>query len=230
MIPSPQVFVQCDRQTDCSGDQYHCFRTTKPPKLAAGPALARDPTAIGLAKLPVPSPTPPPFLDNTALPVPRAGKRAIMDPPTSPREAMARSIDLTLSVIPKTSTSIARFIRSVRAAHGDLATVTRDLSDLRLVLELMRDEPEIPPRLEVELVILLGACQYAMTAVEAAVARCPDSVAWLSGASKDEVMVQRANLAMFREALALVLEVVTLYGTPNPAEIQGKASALTDPF
>ncbi|KAK0737923.1 hypothetical protein B0T18DRAFT_236649 [Schizothecium vesticola] len=135
-------------------------------------------------------------------------------PAATPREGIARSIDQTLSVIPRTSTSIARFIRSVRAAHGDLSTVTRDLSDLRLVLELMRDEPEIPHRLDVELVILLGACQYAMAAIETAVARCPDSVAWLSGTSKDEVMVQRANLAMFREALALVLEVVTL-ATPD---------------
>lgn len=160
--------------------------------------------------------------------MPRAGKGAIMDSPTTLHEGIVRSIDQTLSVIPKTSTSIARFIRSVRAAHGDLATVTRDLSDLRLVLELMRDEPEIPLRLEVELVILLCACQYAMTAIETAVARCPDSVAWLSGASKDEVMVQRANLAMFREALALVLEVVTLYGAPTPLEY--RASALTDPF
>lgn len=222
VIPSPHVSVLCDRQTSGSRDQYHCFRITKPPKLAAGSARARDPTAIGLAKLPVPSPT---ALRSSTTPrcrpVPQAGKGAIMDSPTTPREGIARSIDQTLSVIPKTSTSIARFIRSVRAAHGDLATVTRDLSDLRLVLELMRDEPEIPPRLEVELVILLCACQYAMTAIETAVARCPDSVAWLSGASKDEVMVQRANLAMFREALALVLEVVTLCGTPNPAEIQG---------
>jgi len=146
-----------------------------------------------------------------------------MDPPTTPLEGIARSIEQTLSVAQKTSTSIARFIRSVRAAHGDLSTVTRDLSDLRLVLELMRDEPEIPHRLDVELVILLGACQYAMAAIEATVARCPDSVAWLSGTSKDEVMVQRANLALFREALALVLEVVTLYDPQIPLEYRALA-------
>jgi hypothetical protein len=152
-----------------------------------------------------------------------------MEPPAAtPRE----EIDQTLSVFPKTSTSIARFIRSVRAAHGDLSTVTRDLSDLRLVLELMRDEPEIPHRLDVELVILLGACQYAMAAIEAAVARCPDSVAWLSGTSKDEVMLQRANLAMFRDALALVLEVVTLYDLLriSRSPLEYRATALTDSF
>ncbi|KAK1834039.1 hypothetical protein QBC39DRAFT_36760 [Podospora conica] len=131
-------------------------------------------------------------------------------PTPTPSEGIARSIEQTLSLIPKTSTAIARFIRSVRAAHGDLSPVTRDLSDLRLVLELMRDEPDIPNRLEVELVILLGACQSAMVAIEAAI---PDSVAgWFT--NKDEIMLQRANLGMFREALGLVLEVVTL-ATPD---------------
>ncbi|KAK4235015.1 hypothetical protein C8A03DRAFT_46767 [Achaetomium macrosporum] len=61
---------------------------------------------------------------------------------------IARPIKYLLSGISSTSAIITRFIRSVRIAHADLAAVTRDLSDLRLLLELLRDEPGVPPLLQ----------------------------------------------------------------------------------
>ncbi|SPQ24549.1 cd00922f-7f8b-44d4-881b-5f29f4469b22 [Thermothielavioides terrestris] len=57
---------------------------------------------------------------------------------------IAQPVEYLLSGISSTSAIITRFIRSVRVAHADLAAVTRDLSDLRLLLELIRDEPGIP--------------------------------------------------------------------------------------
>ncbi|KAK4040124.1 hypothetical protein C8A01DRAFT_46522 [Parachaetomium inaequale] len=66
---------------------------------------------------------------------------------------IARPIEYLLSGISSTSAIITRFIRSVRIAHADLAAVTRDLSDLRLILELLRDEPGIPLVLQAQMLL-----------------------------------------------------------------------------
>lgn len=133
--------------------------------------------------------------------------------------AVAALIEKTLSAASATSAAIIRFIRSVRAAHADLSAVTRELSDLRLLLELLRDEPDIPPRLQADVLGLLSACEGTLGAVDAALARCRDSDSssaqqWAAGASRDEIARLHGRLSAYREALALVLEVAALCVSP----------------
>ncbi|KAK3348795.1 hypothetical protein B0T25DRAFT_519167 [Lasiosphaeria hispida] len=135
-----------------------------------------------------------------------------------------RSVDSTLSAITTTSATITRFIRSVRAAHADLSAVSRELSDLRLLLELLRDEPEIPLLLQSQILILVDACGNALIRIDAALSYCQDASQWAS-TGKAEILRLRGRVGAFREALALVLEVVSLVACQDN---QADAIAITD--
>ncbi|KAL2257072.1 hypothetical protein VTK26DRAFT_695 [Humicola hyalothermophila] len=114
-------------------------------------------------------------------------------------DTLSRPIEYLLSGISSTSAIITRFIRSVRVAHADLAAVTRDLSDLRLLLELMREEPQ-----------------------------CSDTGKWIN-TGRAEMASCRDSLATFREALGLALEVATLPSLRgNPADVTAAEDNITN--
>ncbi|KAK3376953.1 hypothetical protein B0T24DRAFT_233264 [Lasiosphaeria ovina] len=121
----------------------------------------------------------------------------------------ARPIEYTLSSISTTSAIITRFIRSVRVAHADLAGVTRELSDMRLLLELLRDEPGIPLLLQAEVLVLLESCGTVLVRIDSVLEYCRDTSQWVS-TGKSEIARHRASLDSFRAALALALEIVNL--------------------
>ncbi|KAK4102411.1 hypothetical protein N658DRAFT_337026 [Parathielavia hyrcaniae] len=122
---------------------------------------------------------------------------------------IARPIEYLLSGISSTSAIITRFIRSVRVAHSDLAAVTRDLSDLRLVLELLRDEPALPPALQAQMLLVLEGCGNVLIHIDTILARCSEAARWV-GSGRGEISSCRGSLTIFREALALALEVASL--------------------
>ncbi|KAK4443899.1 hypothetical protein QBC34DRAFT_198089 [Podospora aff. communis PSN243] len=133
----------------------------------------------------------------------------------SPPETQGLSglIAHTLSSVSTTTASITHFIRAVRSSHADLSAVTHELADLRLVLELLRDDPNIPPSLQGYIPILLSACGDGLARIDCALALCSDSTQWSSGASKESISGQQGKLRILRRALALVLEVVALTTT-----------------
>ena len=115
-----------------------------------------------------------------------------------------------LSGISTTTNAITRFVRSVRSAHTELSLVTHELSDLRLALELLRDETAIPQLLrDAHISTVLDACADALVRIDIVLEHCVDSTQWLTGPSQD-IATQRAELAKCRQALSLVLEAVTL--------------------
>ena len=99
---------------------------------------------------------------------------------------------------------------SERCAHANLAAVTRDLSDLRLLLELMREERGIPVLLQAQTLQLLGCCGNVLIHVDTILAQCSDTDKWIS-TGRAEMASCRDSLETFREALGLALEVATLY-------------------
>jgi hypothetical protein len=123
---------------------------------------------------------------------------------------IARPIEYLLSGISSTSAIITRFIRSVRVAHADLAAVTRDLSDLRLILELLRDEPGIPLVLQAQMLLVLESCGNVLIHIDSILARCSEPAKWIE-AGRVEISSCRDSLTTFREALALALDVASLY-------------------
>lgn len=125
-------------------------------------------------------------------------------------DTLSRPIEYLLSGISSTSTIITRFIRSVRVAHADLAAVTRDLSDLRLLLELMREERGIPVLLQAQTLQLLWCCGNVLIHIDTILAQCSDTEKWIS-TGRAEMASCRDSLETFGEALGLALEVATLY-------------------
>lgn len=128
---------------------------------------------------------------------------------------LARPIQYLLSGISSTSAIITRFLRSVRVAHADLAAVARDLSDLRLILELLRDEPEIPLLLQAQMLLVLESCGNDLIHIDTILSRCPEPAKWIASA-RAEIDECRGSLSVFREALSLALDVASLYGLLAP--------------
>ncbi|KAL2268783.1 hypothetical protein VTJ83DRAFT_3629 [Remersonia thermophila] len=134
---------------------------------------------------------------------------------------LARPIEYLLPSITSTSAIITHFIRSsVRAAHADLGAVTRDLSDLRLVLELLRDETNVPLHLQGQILVMLESCGNVLIRIDSILSRCPDPAKWLEY-GREQVTKCRTTLALFRAALALALETVALNSSASrPADVE----------
>jgi hypothetical protein len=141
---------------------------------------------------------------------------------------LASSISALFTSISVTSRSLTDFVRGVRSARQDLAHVTRELSDLRLVLELLRDdEHDIPSALRGRLDAVVrdcGAVVRRMTGVltESAAAAVRDRnsqeadgngrrISWQwDGEQKAETARLSVGVQTYREAMALALEVANL--------------------
>ncbi|KAK4161792.1 hypothetical protein QBC43DRAFT_217139 [Cladorrhinum sp. PSN259] len=121
----------------------------------------------------------------------------------------SRPIEYLLSAISDTLSIITRFIRSVRAAHADLSAVTRELSDLRLVLELVKEEPSIPLVLQAQMLLLLESCGNVLIQIDSVLAQCKDAAQWLQTGQK-QMAECRVNLGTFREGLSLALDILIL--------------------
>ncbi|KAK4217518.1 hypothetical protein QBC37DRAFT_449655 [Rhypophila decipiens] len=129
----------------------------------------------------------------------------------------AAPIDETLSSISSTSATITRFLRSVRAAHSHLAAVSRELSDLRLLLELMRDEQDIPLLLQAQVLALLHDCRGILARIRDMLEGGTSPTHWTS-VVKPNMPSLRQSLEIFRRSLGLVLEVVHLSSLASDAD------------
>ncbi|KAM7182969.1 hypothetical protein V8F33_013898 [Rhypophila sp. PSN 637] len=133
----------------------------------------------------------------------------------------AAPIDETLSSISSTSATITRFLRSVRAAHSHLAAVSRELSDLRLLLELMRDEQDIPLLLQAQVLALLHDCRGILARIRDMLEGGTSPTHWTS-VVKPNMPSLRQSLEIFRRSLGLVLEVVHLSSLASDATELGE--------
>ncbi|KAH8891571.1 hypothetical protein GQ53DRAFT_806511 [Thozetella sp. PMI_491] len=136
--------------------------------------------------------------------------------------SLLAGIEAILAGIQPTSDTITRFIRSVRASHADLATVTRELSELRLVLDLLaNDVTDVPAPLRGRVLDILEACANILACLGSLLSKYSDGMQWAAG-GRSEVVPLRTSLETYRGCLALVLEVVNLEAAKdNPAEAQG---------
>ncbi len=126
---------------------------------------------------------------------------------------IARPIEYLLSGVSSTSAIITRFIRSVRVAHADLGAVTRNLSDLRLILELLRDERGLPLALQAQMLLVFESCGNVLIQIDDILARYPEAAAWTER-GRVEIAACQASLATYWSALSLALEVASLYDYP----------------
>lgn len=118
--------------------------------------------------------------------------------------ALSVPIDHTLSAISTTTNNVTRFVRSSRCARANLSLVARELSDLRLVLDILLHEEQIPSEFSSQLLPLLDGCCDALVSIDIVLAHSPE---W-TPRSSDEVSRHTGKLEVIRRVIALTLEAV----------------------
>lgn len=139
-------------------------------------------------------------------------------------------IDTLLTAITITSQTVTGFIRLVRSARNDLVQVSRELSDLRLELELLRGERDVPRQIQTCGRPLLDSCGAVLRRISSLLGGPspssppprPDRAADASRPARWSVKerFQTSNLCncvqIHREALALLHELANLYVLTHP--------------
>jgi hypothetical protein len=129
------------------------------------------------------------------------------------------TIDSLLHQIATTSHAVTGFIRAVRSARNDLVQVTRELSDLRLELELLRDEHNVPPQILSRGLAVLDSCGVVLRRIGSLLGASPSSSSRPEAARPSRWSVKErfetSNLCnclqTYREALTLLPDVAALY-------------------
>jgi Fungal N-terminal domain of STAND proteins len=129
-----------------------------------------------------------------------------------------------LATITKVSLAISHFVKGVRGARSDLDAVTRELSSLRIVLELVEEDAKaqnhrVPEELRLKIVGLIGSCGDAVEKIAVVVEKhsCADKLLkgvdrhakWVMG-GKDEVNGLKGELAGHTVALEMALSVLNI--------------------
>lgn len=121
----------------------------------------------------------------------------------------------------KTASVIYKFIRDCKEARADLAQVTGELSELTLILELIRDDNAaatgdcLPSTLQAQVQAMLTSSATTVQQIENILAKCrgkPGPLRWTI-IEKDKVMTLKASLEAFKSGLSLALETINLFVT-----------------
>ncbi|KAF0329123.1 putative group protein [Colletotrichum asianum] len=114
-----------------------------------------------------------------------------------------------------TTKAITSFIRDCRAARGDLTAVARELADLQLILELLKDDTqgdELPKSLQEQIDRIIERCNSVVKDIKVVLKRCKapsGAIAWAAN-EKKEVEGLKRELTTYRESLSLTVETTTL--------------------
>lgn len=123
-----------------------------------------------------------------------------------------------LTAIANTTIAISGFVKGCREARRDLTDVSRELSDLKIVLELLKDDSEvvgdnaIPENMHSQIIHLLSSCKDVILTVDKVIERHVGpfaAVKWVAD-GKREVTYLRQSLEAYRGTLSLTLETVNL--------------------
>ncbi|KAF3026474.1 hypothetical protein E8E14_012875 [Neopestalotiopsis sp. 37M] len=125
-----------------------------------------------------------------------------------------------IGVVAKTSIAITAFIRECREARGDLTSVNRELSDLKIVLELLQEDTAgqdgellLSESLQTQILSIIKNCGDVSSKVEQVLTDLRGSrvgaIRWVLDGKK-EVASLKQSLEAHRSALSLALEMVNM--------------------
>ena len=125
-----------------------------------------------------------------------------------------------ISVVAKTSIAITTFIRECREARGDLISVNRELSELKIVLELLQEDTAgqdgkllLSESLQLRILSIIQNCGDVSTKVHQVLTDLRGSrvgaIKWVLDCKK-EVASFKQSLEAHRSALSLALEMVNM--------------------
>jgi hypothetical protein len=123
-----------------------------------------------------------------------------------------------LAAVTKTTLAVINFTRDCREARSDLTSITGELSQLNLVLELLRDETAvsddqiIPESLQTHILSTINSCSAAVSKINTVLDNHAGKTGVLKWATfgKSEVAGLRTSLEAYRGSLSLVLELVSV--------------------
>ncbi|KXH52640.1 hypothetical protein CNYM01_01691 [Colletotrichum nymphaeae SA-01] len=121
-----------------------------------------------------------------------------------------------IGAIGKTTQAVTNFVRTCRDAREDLAAVSRELSDLRIVLELLIDDTatkaSLPAAFEKHVLALVGNCLGVTTEIAGELGNHDGRTGparWAMG-GKETVNQLKTMLEMHKGSLNLALELANL--------------------
>jgi hypothetical protein len=123
-----------------------------------------------------------------------------------------------IGVASKTSLAVTTFIRGCRDARSDLTSVSGELTQLQLVLELLKDDPDvtddriIPESLQAQILSIIANCSDVVGKINKVLnkhAGRAGPAKW-TAFGKTEVDGLRMSLEAHRGSLSLVLELVSV--------------------
>uniref|UniRef100_L2FYJ0 Azaphilone pigments biosynthesis cluster protein L N-terminal domain-containing protein n=1 Tax=Colletotrichum fructicola (strain Nara gc5) TaxID=1213859 RepID=L2FYJ0_COLFN len=115
-----------------------------------------------------------------------------------------------------TTEAIKSFIRDCRDARGDLTSVARELADLQLILELLKDDGQgdaLPNSFQAQIDRIVKRCSSVVRDIRHVLKRCKapsGAITWAAN-EKKEVEALRRELTTYRESLSLTVETTTLF-------------------
>lgn len=123
-----------------------------------------------------------------------------------------------LATVTKTALAVTNFTRDCREARSDLTSITGELSQLNLVLELLRDETAVtddrimPESLQIHILSTINSCSAAVSKINTTLDKHTGKTGMLKWATfgKNEVAGLRTSLEAYRGSLSLVLELVSV--------------------
>ncbi|KAG5664966.1 hypothetical protein KAF25_008700, partial [Fusarium avenaceum] len=123
-----------------------------------------------------------------------------------------------LATVTKTALAVTNFTRDCREARSDLTSITGELSQLNLVLELLRDETAVtddrimPESLQIHILSTINSCSSAVSKINTILDKHTGKTGMLRWATfgKNEVAGLRTSLEAYRGSLSLVLELVSV--------------------
>ncbi|KAJ3576742.1 hypothetical protein NPX13_g3598 [Xylaria arbuscula] len=128
----------------------------------------------------------------------------------------------SLAVITATKQTVSiiyKFIRDCKEARADLGQITGELSELNLILELIKDEDAsstkdcLPSALQSQVQSMLASCTNSVQQIEKTLAKCrgkPGPLLW-GLAEKEKVAGLKIQLEAFKSGLSLALETINLF-------------------
>jgi len=125
-----------------------------------------------------------------------------------------------ISTIGRTSSGIASFVRSYRALPSDLDNMSRDLTPLRNVLSLLKDnfatvdDQAVPETIRKEIIDIISNCRRVLEELDELLQRhnggLSQALRWATTGSQDAAKL-RWNLDAYRGTLNLALELLKQY-------------------
>lgn len=136
----------------------------------------------------------------------------IMDHNTRPESTVGSACQALISTAHQVSVDVTNFVRRCRSARTDLAPVTRELSELQMVLQLLNDfeaqRGAIPSELQAHLRPILANCIGIVCKVHDVLRR--QEVAGWTAEARDEVGELVKSLGVHRGVVGVVADLISV--------------------